>query len=273
MLQYTEGYLRVKNIKIHYYRTGGEKPPFILLHGATDNGLCWSPIAEILVAKYDVIMPDAQGHGLSDRLDKNFTFRSHAGQIVGLIEQLKIDKPIIMGHSMGAGTTAVIAVEHPEIPRAIVLEDPGWMPSRQGQDSAEAEKQREGFRQYLAGLSKKTIDELIAECHRDNPLWSEAEIKPWAESKHQFDPALFSMMALDPRSYQELVPLIKCPALLIISETGLVSRAVAEDAAKLWKSKQPFRWVYLKGAGHNIRREQFQGFQDALFSFLKEIKA
>lgn len=59
MLQYSEGDVNINGIKIHYYRTSGNKPPFILLHGATDNGLCWTPVAEYLAGQYDVIMVDA----------------------------------------------------------------------------------------------------------------------------------------------------------------------------------------------------------------------
>ena len=48
MFEYTQGCVKVNEINIHYYCTGGDKPPFILLHGASDNGLCWTPVAEIL---------------------------------------------------------------------------------------------------------------------------------------------------------------------------------------------------------------------------------
>lgn len=60
---YTEGDTMINGVKIHYYRTGGNKPPFVLLHGATDNGLCRTPVAEKLADKYDVIMPDALATG------------------------------------------------------------------------------------------------------------------------------------------------------------------------------------------------------------------
>jgi len=274
MLKYTEADLNVKGVKIHYYRTGGNKPPFILMHGMSDNGLCWTPVAEVLSEKYDVIMPDAQGHGLSDRLDKNFTFQSHADQVIGLIKQLKVKKPLIMGHSMGAGTIVQIAVNQPTLPRAIILEDPAWMPSPlTSKNEDEVKKQSEGFVQYFSGLSRKTLPEVIAECRAFNPSWQEAEIKPWAESKLQFDLSLFSVMTMDPNLYKEFVPRIKCPALLIIAENGIVSREVAENAAKLWKSKKPFRWVQIKGATHNIRRDNFPAFRDAIFNFLESLPA
>jgi N-formylmaleamate deformylase len=127
MLEYTKGYVRVNGVNIHYYRAGGSKPPFVLLHGAADNGLCWTPVAELLAERYDVIMIDALGHGFSDRLGPDFTLSDHAAQVVALVRGLEITAPVIMGHSMGAGTAVNIAVEYPNLPRAIILEDPGWI--------------------------------------------------------------------------------------------------------------------------------------------------
>jgi N-formylmaleamate deformylase len=268
MLKYTEGDLTIKGIKLHYYRTGGNKPPIILLHGATDNGLCWTPLAEVLAEEYDVIMPDAQGHGKSDRLDKDFTFQSHTEQVAGLVKQLGLVKPIIMGHSMGAGTTVNVAVAYPDLPKAIILEDPAWLK----QDTMPPPNQAD-IKSYMASLRKKTLEELEAEGRASNPLWSEGEIKPWAESKLQYDTRLFDFMAVNPGSYKEQVTQIKRPTLLIIAENGLVSKATAEDAARLWKSPQPFKWVQIKDAGHSIRRENFPAFQEALFGFLKTLSA
>jgi N-formylmaleamate deformylase len=275
MLKYTDGYMKLDDVRIHYYRTGGNKPPFMLLHGASDNGLCWTPVAELLAERYDVIMPDAQGHGLSARLSKDFTFKSHTEHVAGLALGLGLKKPIIMGHSMGAGTAVSVAVEYPSLPKAIILEDPAWMTpeSAAARNSPEETKRRESFMKAMAGDGKRTLEELIAEGRAANPRWSEAELVPWAKAKLEFDPALFSMMAINPRSYEEMVPEISCPTLLIIADGGLVTAEVAKNAAKLWKSKQPFKWVQIKGAGHNIRREQFGEFQKALFGFLATLPA
>ena len=271
MLEYESCYVKVNGINIHYYRTGGDNPPFILLHGASDNGLCWTPVAELLAEKYDVIMPDAQGHGLSDRIDPDFTAANHTRQVVGLIQELDINKPLIMGHSMGAGTTVNVAAKYPHLPKAIILEDPGW--GRQGADVSETEeeraKQREAFITYLTENTKRTREDLITECRASNPSWSEAEIEPWADAKLQFDPALFSKLQIDRPSYVELVPKITCPTLLIISDGGLVTADTARHAAELWQAESPFRWFQIKGAGHNIRREQYQAFCDILFQFLR----
>jgi len=272
MLKYTDGYIKADGVKIHYYRTGGDLPPFILLHGATDNGLCWTPVAELLAEQYDVIMPDAQGHGLSDRFDRDFTPGNHAAHVVALIRELGIVKPVIMGHSMGADTAVSIAVTHPFLPRAVILEDPPWgVPPPGAGDSEEQKKQMEAFREMLVGLRNLTPEEIIKQQRTANPRWSEAELVPWAEAKRQFDPSLFSMPIVILRPYEELVPEIDCPTLLIIGDSGIVMPEVAENAAGLWKSRQPFQWVQIKDAGHNIRREQFKEFCGKLFCFLQAL--
>ena len=95
MLEYTEHDINTGGVKTHYYRTGGDKSPFILLHGATDNGLCWTRVAEMLSARYDVIMPDALGHGLSDRLDPAFTSQQYTEQVAS--QTIEKENDIVQG--------------------------------------------------------------------------------------------------------------------------------------------------------------------------------
>ena len=272
MLKYIEDDVKIEGINIHYYRTGGNKPPFILLHGATDNGLCWTVTAERLSERYDVIMPDAQGHGLSDRLDDSFTSQSHITQVAGLVRELNIEDPLIMGHSMGAGTAVGVAVAYPELPKGIILEDPAWGPMAKPRPMDDQGK-IDDFRKALKQLNESSLEEIIQEGHNTNPTWSDDEIVVWAKSKQQFDPALFSKPIISERSYEELVPEIKCPTLLITAEDGLVPEEVAQHAAEIWKSDSPFRQVRIKGAGHNIRREQFTAFYKAVTDFLQKINA
>ena len=64
-------YVTANGIRLHYERTGGfsaraKKPPIILLHGITDSGACWPRLQAALAPDYDLIMPDARLHGLSD---------------------------------------------------------------------------------------------------------------------------------------------------------------------------------------------------------------
>src|SRR5258708_21650892 len=61
-----EGKVLANGIHHHYYRTGGEKPALVLLHGVMMNGLSWMRVAKALEQDYDVIMADARGHGRCD---------------------------------------------------------------------------------------------------------------------------------------------------------------------------------------------------------------
>lgn len=268
MAEYKQDIIKINGVKIHYYRKGKGSSTIILLHGATDNGLCWTPVTEMLAENYDVIMPDAQGHGKSDRLGPDFNFMSHADQIAGLIHELQIIKPVITGHSMGAGTAVNVAVNYPDLPRAIILEDPGWGARIMSEE--ETRKQREDIGRMSLRYSKLTRDELIEECKNANPTWSEEEIGPWAEAKLQYDSSLFSF----PRQfvpYTELVPKITCPTLLITSDNGIVPDEAARNACSIWKAETPLQWVKINGAGHNIRREQFDTYCDTVNKFLASL--
>jgi pimeloyl-ACP methyl ester carboxylesterase len=65
MTNWMSGVCEANGINIHYLRTGGCKPPLVLLHGLTGSGACWIPLARALEGEYDVVMPDARGHGNS----------------------------------------------------------------------------------------------------------------------------------------------------------------------------------------------------------------
>jgi len=65
MAAWQSGDIVVNGLTLHYTRTGGTKPPVVLAHGFSDDGLCWMPVAEALAADYDIVMVYARGHGRS----------------------------------------------------------------------------------------------------------------------------------------------------------------------------------------------------------------
>jgi N-formylmaleamate deformylase len=274
MLQYIEDDINIRGVKIHYYRCAGKKGPVVLLHGATDNGLCWSVLAEWLTARgYGVLMPDAQGHGLSDRMTPGFIFKDHADQAAALITKLDIKKPIVMGHSMGAVSVVNLAVQYPDLPSAVILEDPAWLPADAALETPEIKKQRAEMMQSMASMRSKNPEEGLAEGRRINPKWSDGELIPWAKAKTQFDPDLFKYLNLSKYGYAELVPQMDCITLLITADRGIVTVETAQAAQKLWRSAQPFHWVQISDSGHNIRREQFDRYIEVVDAFLKRRSA
>jgi pimeloyl-ACP methyl ester carboxylesterase len=213
-------------------------------------------------------MPDAQGHGLSDRLGHDFTARSHTDNVAGLARELGLEKPVLIGHSMGGGIAVDVAALYPELPGAIVLEDGGFhSPEPQDRDTG---AERDGFVQTALAQAQLSVDELVAKCRKEHPAWPEDELIPWAEAKRQFDPDLFKMMRAG-TPYQEKIKTIICPALLITADGGMIDDETAQNALDVWAADKPLRWVKINGAGHNIRREQYGAFSEALLGFLDSL--
>src|SRR5919202_2527380 len=131
MAEWFSGEVETNGIRMHYYRTGGDKPPLVLAHGATDNGLCWTRVARALESDYDVIMPDARGHGLSEAPAAGYGTAERAADLAGLIRRLGLDRPAVAGHSMGAATTLRLVADYPELASCAVLEDPGFRMAEQ----------------------------------------------------------------------------------------------------------------------------------------------
>src|SRR5919202_5180985 len=126
MASYTEGNLPVAGIDIHYYRRGpGGRPPVVFLHGFSDGGLTWLRLAKDLGPDYDLVMLDAAGHGRSGGVEHGFRERA-ASDVLAAIQRLELDRPALVGHSMGAGTASAVAVQASDRLRGIALEDPGW---------------------------------------------------------------------------------------------------------------------------------------------------
>jgi pimeloyl-ACP methyl ester carboxylesterase len=164
-------------------------------------------------------------------------------------------------------------MEYPDLPKAIVLEDPAWgMFPPKPENAAAVRKNHEEIRAYQMEVARLPLEDIKARCRKDNPAWPEDEVMTWANSRKLWDKALFDRIGFPSRPYEEIVTRIDCPALLIIAERGIVSRETAENAAKLWKSKAPFKWVYIQDAGHSIRREQYAAFKKALHDWLDTLK-
>ena len=90
---WSEGDIFANSIRQHYYRTGGEKPPLLLLHGFNEYGLTWLRVSKELERDYDIIMLDARGHGRSDGIASGFSNSLLVEDVVGVIRAFKLDRP------------------------------------------------------------------------------------------------------------------------------------------------------------------------------------
>src|SRR5947207_1307278 len=95
LMGWHDGDISLNGVSIHFYRRGSG-PPLVLAHGATDNGLCWTRVAEALDHQYDIIAYDARFHGRSSAPEN--APGDGGSDLIGLVEKLSLDRPAIMGH-------------------------------------------------------------------------------------------------------------------------------------------------------------------------------
>jgi esterase len=99
-------------------------PPLLLLHGITSFGGTWDWIVPELAERYRVLRLDFRGHGASDRAPDAYGTSGYVSDAIAVCEQV-IGRPCIMvGHSLGGATAAIVMQQRPELVRAAILEDP-----------------------------------------------------------------------------------------------------------------------------------------------------
>lgn len=263
---WTENDVVLDDDRFHYVRTGnGDKPPLVLLHGFSDNGRCWLPVARDLEAQYDVILPDARGHGLSARVRLGEQIDG-AADVAALITALALRRPIVGGHSMGGRTATELGARFPHLVSALILEDPAWIDPSPG----DAPLPDNSFRVWLSEIQTTPVADVIALGKAGNPTWPEIEWPAWAESKQQFD--INTSAATLHAPWREFVAALSMPALLLAADPArgaIVTPAIAEEAASL---TPVLRVATIPDAGHNIRRENFPAYMSAVRAFLDQLR-
>jgi 3-oxoadipate enol-lactonase len=116
--------ITVNNLTVSYIDEGpADSATIIFIHGFPLNKVMWNRQIGILKQEYRVIAYDIRGHGYSDAGDNEFSIELFAGDLLSLMDSLKIDKTIICGFSMG-GYIALNAIENfPERFSALILCD------------------------------------------------------------------------------------------------------------------------------------------------------
>jgi pimeloyl-ACP methyl ester carboxylesterase len=113
-------YAEVNGINL-YYEIHGSGRPLILLHGGLGSGEMFGPVLPTLSERHQVVAPDLQGHGRTADIDRPLDVRLMAGDIAALIDHLELDKPDLVGYSLGGGVALQTAARYPAKIRRLVL--------------------------------------------------------------------------------------------------------------------------------------------------------
>ncbi|MBO0792972.1 MAG: alpha/beta hydrolase [Ktedonobacteraceae bacterium] len=270
---WSQGDLQFDDARIHYYRTGaGEKPPLVLLHGFTDNGLCWSEAAQEWDGDFDIILPDARGHGLSSgSASGNYRQRAMAEDAAALLRALNLGPVRLGGHSMGAGVAAAVASMWPELVSAVMLEDGGlFQPREQRTSSPEETQQRFG---WLFEVRGQSLEERKAACQK-NTGWSEMTVEQWAISKEQLNAALLSVgpaPVVSERPPLEILAAIRSPLLLVTGDPARGAMITPEQVTQVLAVQPQARELHIPETGHCIRFDQPRAYAESVGEWLRHV--
>jgi len=111
-------------VRLHYLEFEGEQPTILLMHGLTANAHAFDGLIHAgLSPAFNVLSVDLRGRGESDQPEKDYTMATHAKDIIGLLDLLKIRSAVIGGHSFGALLTFFLAANYPERVEQMILMD------------------------------------------------------------------------------------------------------------------------------------------------------
>jgi haloalkane dehalogenase len=104
------------------YTDVGEGDPVVLLHGIPTWSFLYHDVIPQLAQHCRVVAPDFLGHGYSDRRDRfDRSLVAQTQALLGLLDELKIERATLVGHDTGGGVALITAIEHPQRVARLVL--------------------------------------------------------------------------------------------------------------------------------------------------------
>jgi len=112
-------------IKIQLAVWEGKGKQILCIHGLTANCRFWDCLASALSPQHRVIAMDLRGRGLSDKPPEGYSIERHCKDVLALIDDLGLKRPVLMGHSLGAFISLVFSAKHPQRVDRLILVDGG----------------------------------------------------------------------------------------------------------------------------------------------------
>jgi pimeloyl-ACP methyl ester carboxylesterase len=264
---------RVRGIELAY-EASGEGLPVVLLHGFPFNRTLWREQVEALRERYTVITLDLRGHGETPATtgDAPATMEEMARDVSALLDELRIDVPVVLGGlSMGGYVALAFYRLFPERVRALLLAD-----TRPHADTEEARLNRaetatRALREGMTTIADTMLPKLLAPAtHAEHPQI----VRRVRDMILQTDPqgAAAALRGMAVRADQtELLREISCPALIVVGSLDTITPPA--DAEVMQREIRGSRLVVIEGASHVSNVERPDEFNRAFEKFLGELDA
>jgi pimeloyl-ACP methyl ester carboxylesterase len=103
----------------------GAGKPIVCVHGITANCRSWDVLAASLSPKHRILAMDLRGRGRSEKPPSGYSLEQHIRDIICLMDDMGLERAVLMGHSLGAFISLVFGAQHPERTDRIILVDGG----------------------------------------------------------------------------------------------------------------------------------------------------
>jgi pimeloyl-ACP methyl ester carboxylesterase len=242
--------LEVQHIAVEH-PAAAQPETIVLLHEALGSVSHWRDFPQRLAerCRANVLVYSRLGHGNSEGPPHPRTrpyFERQAMIVLpALLEHFALQRPVLLGHSEGAGIALLYAVMHPERVRALVLESP----ILQLEQTAAA-----GMQQAEAAWRDTDFRERLSRHHRD----ADGVFAAWLSVRHSG--------GLLKTPLQQHLPPVRCPLLMI--QGGRDEYATSRQAEILWPLAPHMELLLLPETGHTPHREQAEAMLARVAAFL-----
>jgi pimeloyl-ACP methyl ester carboxylesterase len=270
----------VDGLRLHYLDWGRRgRPPLLFLHGGCLTAHTWDLVCLALRADFHCLALDQRGHGDSEWSPVlDYGPDTHIRDIRGLIEQLGLERPVLVGHSLGGLNAMVLAAVAAEELGGIALVDVGPEPhpgavKRVGDfvmgDPGDGSV--EDFVARARAFNPRRDPRLLRYSLRHNLRQTPDRTLTWKYDRRGLTPEYFARVRRRLQELRKTAETITCPVLVI---RGAESDALSDEQAADFAAALPEgRWDKVENAGHTIQGDNPRGLVRVLARFLAEIRA
>jgi pimeloyl-ACP methyl ester carboxylesterase len=275
----------LRHQRFHFLEWGEpDAPPIVLLHGGNQTAHSWDLVSLHLADRYRVLALDQRGHGDSEwARDADYSAQAMAEDALTFIDQQRLDRPLVIGHSMGGMVTMTLLAKRPEVARAAIFVDVGPEISGDGADVIRAFVERnvefddlDEFVERVTAYDPYRSREHITRTVRYN-LLRRADGKYVSKSDRVLHDRAFRRNGGDGEAGGRIAGTPDLAAVRALALPALVVRGgdsnvlTAEGAERFAAALPQGRLVTVADCGHNVHGQNTPGFLEAVRPFVDSV--